>query len=207
MEEMKQPPSPPVQEQGFAIPPGHNRLVVRLHGHSYVSVALGDQEIASNHTPVPVVTFSLAPGAYTVRTDGVLEDVASEAVEQPPSLPELLAKAGFLRLSTDAPDRHVVDGIGEIAADGAAFTTITVEKVDADGKRLTTEQHDEELFLRTTGGMLANEAGAGPIRSVQFRKGTAAFRLVSEKSPKVVTVSVLSRNPAVRGAEIQIEFV
>ena len=45
------------------------------------------------------------------------------------------------------------------------------------------------------------------IRSLKLRSGRAAFRLVSESSPKIVTVSVFSRDPLLSKAEIQVEFV
>jgi hypothetical protein len=49
--------------------------------------------------------------------------------------------------------------------------------------------------------------GAQRIRFLTLQSGRAAFRLVSEPSAKIVTVSVLSRNPLLAKAEIQIEFV
>ena len=52
-----------------------------------------------------------------------------------------------------------------------------------------------------------DEKGERRIRSLTLQSGRAAFRLVSEPSPKIVTVSVLSRNPLLVNTEIQIEFV
>ena len=49
--------------------------------------------------------------------------------------------------------------------------------------------------------------GQKRIRSLKLRSGRATFRLVSEESPKVVTVSVLGQEPFVSKTEIQIEFI
>jgi hypothetical protein len=67
--------------------------------------------------------------------------------------------------------------------------------------------HEDELFLRTTGGVLMDDKGGQRTRSLRLRSGRAAFRLVSEASPKIVTVSVFSRDPLLSKAELQIEFV
>jgi hypothetical protein len=111
-----------------------------------------------------------------------------------------------LYLTSDAPDHHIVDGVGEIPADGTSFCTITVETVTLDGTPLTGQAQDE-VFLRTTGGVLLDAAGENRIRSVTLKSGRAAFRLVAEASPKVVTVSAFGQGPALLKAEIQIEFV
>ena len=110
-------------------------------------------------------------------------------------------------LTADAPDRHVVDGIGEIVADGTSYCTITVQKLDQNGVAVSGSEHQDELFVRTTGGSIMDEKGEQRIRSLTLRSGRAAFRLVSELSPKIVTVSVFSRDPLMSKAEIQIEFV
>ena len=75
------------------------------------------------------------------------------------------------------------------------------------GAAMTEVEHQDELFLRTTGGVIMDEKGEQRIRSLKLRSGRAAFRLVSESSPKVVTVSVFSRDPLLSKAEIQVEFV
>ena len=68
------------------------------------------------------------------------------AIEEP--------KLSFLRLSCDAPDVHPVDGIPEIRADGASFTTITVQKVDEQGKPQQANSDNDQLYLRTDYGTL-----------------------------------------------------
>ncbi|PSR18696.1 hypothetical protein C8255_06125 [filamentous cyanobacterium CCP3] len=112
-----------------------------------------------------------------------------------------------LNLTHHAPDQHIIDGIGEIPADGTSFCTITITKHSLDGTPLTTEEHQDELFLRTTGGLIMDATGETHIRSLHLQNGQATFRLISEASPKLVTVSVFGQNPNLTKAEIQIEFI
>ena len=198
-----------VQEQTVTVPQGHNILVMSLRDHSWVSISIGDQEIASNHTPAPSFSLSVSPGTYMVRSDGVIEHVSSEFM-QPIFSPLEQLQQGLpaqLRLTSDAPDQHIVDGVGEIPANGTSFCTITIEAVALDGTPLPGQAQQGEVFLRTTGGVLLDAAGENRIRSVTLKSGRAAFRLVSEASPKVVTVSAFGQGPALLKAEIHIEFV
>lgn len=210
MEETKSPKARPVvQEETVRIPQDHNRLLVRARDHTWISVSTKEnEELAREGIPNPITGFSLPPGTYLIRTDGKIENVTSEALEPTPSLLERLQQApALLRLTTDAPDRHVVDGISEIPADGTSFCAITVEKVAFGGTSLTGSEHKDELFLRTTGGVLMDAKGQNRIRFLELRSGRARFRLVSEKHPKAVTVSVFGREPFFSKAEIHIEFV
>jgi hypothetical protein len=196
-------------QQTVTIPQSHNSLVVHLQGHTWVSVSTGTQEFIRNQSPDPVIAFNLAPGTYVVQTDGKIEELTTESFRQPPSLLEQLWQGtpAFLMLTSDAPDRHVVDGIGEVVADGTSYCTITIQKMDLNGVAVSGSEHQDELFLRTTGGVIMDEKGAQRIRSLKLRSGRAAFHLVSEPSPKIVTVSVFSRDPLLSRAEIQVEFI
>jgi hypothetical protein len=198
-----------VQEQTITVPQGHNTLVLSLRNHSWVSISSGDQEIASNHTPAPSFGLSISPGTYTVRSDGTIERVSSEFMQPMFPLLEQLQQGlpAQLRLTSDAPDQHIVDGIGEIPANGTSFCTITVEAMALDDAPLSEQTQQSEVFLRTTGGVLLDATGANRLRSVTLQAGRAAFRLVSEASPKVVTVSAFGQGPALLKAELQIEFV
>src|SRR6266545_6788193 len=198
-----------VQEQTITVPQGHNTLVISIREHSWVSISIDDQEIASNHTPAPSLSLAVSPGTYIVQSDGVIERVSSEAIQRIFSPFEQLQQGlpAQLCLTSDAPDQHIVDGVGEIPADGTSFCTITVEAVALDGTPLTGQAQQGEVFLRTTGGILLDAAGENRIRSVTLKSGRAAFRLVSEASPKVVTVSAFSQGLALLKAEMQIEFV
>jgi hypothetical protein len=199
---------PVAQQETVTVPQGHNSLVVRLQGHTWVSISTQAGEIVREQSPDPVIGFSLSPGTYTVRTDGKIEGITTESFRQEPALFERSQQGppAFLSLTSDAPDRHIVDGIGEIPANGTSYCTITVEKMDLNGTPLTGIEHQDELFLRATGGIIMDEKGEQRIRSLKLRSGRAAFRLVSEPSPKVVTVSVFSREPRLAKAEIQVEF-
>lgn len=209
MEAMEPVVAQPVAQETVTIPPGHNTLVVRVREHTWASVSTAEREIVRERSPNPIVGFSVSPGNYTVRTDGKIESITSEAIQPVPSLWERFKQESpaILRLTSDAPDRHVVDGIGEIPANGTSFCTITVAKVALEGTPLIGKEHQDEVFLRTTGGVLMDEKGKKHIRSLKLKSGQASFRLVSESSPKVVTVSAFGRVPFLSKAEIQIEFV
>jgi hypothetical protein len=211
METMKFPFFQPVvqAEKTVTVPPVHNLLSITLRDHSWVSVSIGDREMVSERSPNPVIEFTMSPGTYILRTDGVIENVISKSHPQISSLVERLQQTApfLLQLTSDAPDRHIVDGVGEVPADGTSFCTITIEKVALNGTPLADRELQDELFLRTTGGTLMNTAGTERIRSVQLQSGKATFRLVSEPNPKIVTVSVFGREPLLSKAEIQIEFI
>jgi hypothetical protein len=200
---------PGALQQTVTVPQDHNSLVVRLQGHTWVSVSTDTHQLVRNQSPDPVIAFTLAPGTYIVQTDGNIEGVTTQSFRQEPSLFEQLRQGApaFLALTSDAPDRHVVDGIGEIAADGTSYCTITLQKMDMNGAAITVSAQEDELFLRTTGGVIMDDTGGQRIRSLTLRSGRAAFRLVSEPSPKIVTVSVFSRDPLLSKVEMQIEFV
>ena len=200
---------PDAVQQTVTVPQEHNSLVVHVQGHSWVSVSAATQELVRNRSADPVIAFTLAPGTYLVRTDGKLESLTTESFRQAPSLFEQLRRGApaVLTLTSDAPDRHVVDGIGEVVADGTSYCTITIQKMDLNGVPVSGNEHQDELFLRTTGGSIMDDTGAERIRSLKLRSGRAAFRLVSESNPKIVTVSVFSRDPLLSKAEIQVEFV
>ncbi len=200
---------PGASQQTVTIPQDHNSLVVHVQGHTWVSVSTATHQLVRNQSPDPVIAFTLAPGTYVVQSDGNIEGVTTESFRQEPSLFEQLGRGtpALLTLTSDAPDRHVVDGIGEVAADGTSYCTITVQKIDMNGAAMTEVEHQDELFLRTTGGVIMDEKGEQRIRSVKLRSGRCSFRLVSESNPKIVTVSVFSRDPLLSKAEIQVEFV
>jgi hypothetical protein len=200
---------PVVQQKTVTVPQGHNSIVVHLQGQTWVSVSTDTQELIRNQSPDPVIGFTLAPGTYVVRSDGPIESLATESFRQEPALFGQLRQGtpASLALTADAPDRHVVDGIAEVVADGTSYCTITIEKLDLNGVAVSGSEHQDELFVRTTGGTIMDEKGARRIRSLTLQSGRAAFRLVSESSPKIVTVSVISRNSLLSRAEIEVEFI
>src|SRR4051812_46185114 len=112
---------PGASQQTVTIPQGHNRLVVHLQEHTWAAVLSGARLLVRNQSPNSVIAFTLKSGNYVVRTDGKIESMTTESFRQESSLLEQLRQGvpATLTVTSDAPDRHVVDGIGEIAADGA----------------------------------------------------------------------------------------
>jgi hypothetical protein len=179
-----------------------NAVTVEAHGHDWIVLAGADGEVARELGGSDRVTFAAAPGSWTVQTDGTLDRVAIERIESPFGEQE---QPALLRLESDAPDRHVVDGVGEIPADGTSRCTVAVEKLDAGGQPLRRRRDSDEVFLRTTGGLLQDERGR-PLRSLRLREGRGNFRLVSEATPRIVTVEAVG-HPPLAGASLRIEFV
>ena len=196
-------------ERIVVVPPDHNSLLVHARGHSWVSIAMGDRPVVKTRSADPAIAFSLAPGEYAVRTDGAIESTSTASLRREPSLLERLRRGSpaLLMLSSDAPNRHVVDGIAEIDADGRASCVIAVQKTDVRGVPLTGVENRDEIFIRTTGGLILDDAGTSRIRSIELRCGRASFRLLSDTMPKLVTVSVLSTDELTSSASIAIEFV
>lgn len=200
---------PTIEQRTIAIPAEHNFLDIALQGNTWVSVLVDDQELMCDRSPNSEMGFHLSPGTYKICTDGTIQQLTSRNVptERSPFEQLFQTQPSQLKLTSDAPDQHIVDGVGEVSADGTSFCTITIEKSSLIGTPLTEQDLQDELFLRTTGGTLIDTTGAERIRSIQLQEGKAAFRLVSEPTPKVVTVSVFGREPLLSKAEIQIEFV
>src|SRR5262245_44540078 len=100
-------------ETTVTVPTEHNVLVTKLRDNTWVSVSSPDRELASNHTPAPNFSFPVAPGTYVVRTDGAIESAGSEFMEAIGRAMERFSaqEPARLRLTSDAPDQHIVDGI------------------------------------------------------------------------------------------------
>ena len=116
-------------------------------------------------------------------------------------------KLSFLRISCDAPDVHPVDGIPTIRADGASSTTITVQKVDEQGKSRQGNSDNDQLYLRTDYGTLVDADGAQEINTIKLRRGQATFRLVSEKARRLATVQLFNADTNLLDGSIRLEFV
>jgi hypothetical protein len=198
-----------LQANSITVPQEHNAIVVHLKDPKYLFLSNGTRIIVKSMSSDPVQSFAVKPGTYFIETDGEIESIASIAIKRPPSLFERQQQGlpALFHLTSDAPDQHIVDGIGEVPADGTSFCTITIQKHAYDGTPLTDDNHQDELFLRTTGGLIMDADGNQHIRSLHLQSGQASFRLVSEPTPRLVTVSVFGREPSLQKAEIQIEFV
>jgi hypothetical protein len=187
-------------EQTVVVPAGADMVVAAVEGHSWVALRLGDEDLIIDRGGQPTATFVVAPGTYVVHTDGSLGELATEALD-PADAPG--TAAAVLRLTIDAPDNHAADGVAELPADGSAFGTVTVTKHDLAGEVLTGK---DEVYLRTTGGLLQDAKGSGPIRSVTLRRGKATFRVVGNAPPRFVTVTAFTGGPG-PDALLPIEFV
>jgi hypothetical protein len=199
-------PRTTVAEQEVNVPEGTHAIAVVAGDHNWIALAQGPRELVVEQSGTSQTSFVVTDrGTYTVRTDGRLARVDVEPLELPP-LVGADAELLNLRLTSDAPDRHVLDGVSEIAADGESSCTITIEKLDATGEPLTRGRDNDELFLRSTGGTIEDAKKDKRIRSIKLKSGRASFRLVSEPTPRLVTVSAIGAGSSAP-AELQIEFV
>jgi hypothetical protein len=190
-------------EQTVRVTRKQNALTVHAHGHTFLSLVGPHGEVVRERGGAERATFRAAAGTWTIQTDGVIDRAEPDRVEAPDD--ETAEAPAVLYLTSDAPDQHVVDGVGELPADGTSFCTITVEKHDVDGTPLRRRRDSDEVFLRTTGGLLEDARGRR-VRSVRLREGRARVRLVSEAAPRLVTVEAIG-HPPLAGATIRIEFV
>lgn len=205
-----------VAERPVDVGEDQNLIVVHAEGQRWISVVRNGVELVREEGGEPVAEFNVEPGSYVLRTDGSFGQVGVEhRLLAPPDAglltPVALATAAVsgaaaLRVEVEAAERHPVDGMPQVPADGESSCTIRLEKVDAAGERLAGRGHTDEIHLRTTGGLLRSLDDDAPVRSVRLRAGQAGFRLVSEAQPKLVTVHAFAEDPALR-AEVSVEFV
>jgi hypothetical protein len=203
--------------------PDQNIILVRADQQQWISVVRDGVELVRESGGKGSAEFLVAPGEYEVRTDGRLgaveagqRDLPASPVELSRALPAAPAAAaapapaaagGFsVRLQADAPSRHPADGMPQVPADGSSRCRITVQKTDGAGEPVRGRQHDDEIFLRSTGGSLMDTAGKSRVRSIRLRSGKATFQLVAENAPKLVTVHAFAADPQV-AAELSVEFV
>jgi hypothetical protein len=179
---------------------GKEQLRLDLKGNTFVHVrdAAGNR-VATLRGDSPTVAVNLPPGQYFVETDGTVNQVHQEAAAHP----ELI----HIALTCDAKDRHPVDGIPTLPADGTSFCTITLQKVDTGGQARKAKEDNETVYLRATGGILKDADGKAAIRQITLVNGTAQFRLVSEPYRRVVTVEALATQLGLLGDRVTVEFV
>lgn len=113
----------------------------------------------------------------------------------------------LLYIDIDAPDRHPVDGIPEIKADGKSSTLITILKVNDLYQTQTKKTDTDEIFFRTDHGILRNKTGNKDINSVKLVKGKAVVRLYSEAVKRVATIKIFSVGSNLRDETLQVEFI
>jgi hypothetical protein len=197
---------------------GQNGIRVQADGHSWIAIVGEELELVRDFSGQPSAEFHVPPGAYEIRTDGRLRG-AETIHREPPSLPlpEFLGSTAdlptlfeaidttVLRLDIDAPSHHPADGMPQLPADGAAFCAVTVRKATPDGTLLKGRGHTDQVFLRSTGGTLLAADTDARVSSIRLKSGRAAFRLVAERTPRLVTVYAFTAGSGPR-AEIQAEF-
>ncbi len=180
-----------------------NKLTVAVSDASSIEIINTDERVVGSvksETITAPQVFYLEEGEYRLITDGRIDHITKESVKMPN-----LGELAQLVLTSDAKDFHVVDGVGEIPADGQSFTTITIQKFDAKSQALQTEEENDEVFLRTNAGII-KDAEEKEIRNLKLVQGKGSFRLYSEEHKRVATVQVISANPYLTDASISIEF-
>lgn len=191
-------------ERKITIAKGKNKLTASVSNAKTVEIIDAKGNVVgrarSDKLTVPQV-FYIQDGEHTIVTDGKIEDlnVASEDLQA-------LLEFAQLSLVSDAKDSHAVDGIPEIRADGKSFSTITIRKLDSQGNPLLQTKDSDEVFLRTDAGVIKDADGVKEIRNLKLKKGEGSFRLYSEERKRVATVRVITANPHLADASIQIEF-
>ncbi len=197
-------PAGHVTRTATQVPAGHNTLIVRLHDQSFVAVCAGGREVVREAAAVTAASFALEPGEYEIATDGTVDEMKSESRSRPAAPTAGVPGANVpgevtaLRITCDAEDRNVVDGVPEIASGKDSFCEVTVEVPGAGDAPV-------ELHLRTTGGTLKDADGKKRIRTLELTGGKGSFRLYADEDPRVVTVSVFGAS--VSPARLDVEFI
>lgn len=191
-------------ERKITLSDNHNKVTVTVSNAQSIEILDSSgrmvERMGSNQILVPQI-FYLDAGEYEIVSNGQIDNITTETAET-----SSILELNRLTLISDAKDVHVVDGVGEIPANGESFTTITIQKLDPRSIPLQRDQDNDEIFLRTSGGTLKDAQGNQEIRSLHLVRGQAAFRLYSEAQKRVATIEALSPNPLLSNATIRIEF-
>lgn len=188
-------------DKTFAINKDLAVTTIKVSKASWVAIFNDRAEpVAMDQSGSNTVDFTLTSGEYRACSDGRIETIKTDG--KPQVLPDPFV-SGALFVETDAPDVHLIDGIGEIPADGKSHCTITVTKLDADGN-LTKDS--DVVHIRTTGGTLKATASdrSKVIRQIKLSAGKGKFVLISDEQPRVVTVTLLCEG--LPSQNISVEF-
>jgi len=112
-----------------------------------------------------------------------------------------------LFVTIDAPDKHPVDGVPEIPADGSSSALITLQKIDERFKPQRRTKDNDQLYFRTDHGTIRDADGKQDLGSIRLNKGEAKIRLFSETAKRVASLQIMSGNPDLRGTVVRIEFI
>lgn len=191
-------------ERNITLTQTQNKITVTVSNAQMLEIRDANGQMIDQMRSTAILTpqsFYLQPGEYQVVTDGQITDIVTAGGQSSPE-PEF----NQLTLTSDAKDFHVVDGIGEIPADGQSFTTITIRKLNSNGVPLQRDGDNEEIYLRTNAGIIKDIQGNQEIRSVQLNRGQGGFRLYSENHKRLATVQTVSANPFLADTSLNIEF-
>jgi hypothetical protein len=134
--------------------------------------------------------------------------------EDPGGIPRVVEEevpaATAVTIAANARESHPVDNVPLIPGDGTSFLVVTLQKILEEGRTpLTGAEDSDVIWLRTSHGSLRENKDDNPqeIRSVKLVRGTAKFRLYSEKAKRLATVDMLSENPNLRLPGLRVEFI
>jgi hypothetical protein len=180
-----------------------------------------DQDIDKETALAEVVEGTVRPGELS-EYDAIQVTDGEKAHEYMEAFPDKLVLTGTARkpslairdpevfslfITVDAPDKHPVDGIPEIPADGSSSALITIQKIDERFRPQRSVKDNEQLFFRTDHGAIRDVDGKEDINRIALNKGEVSIRLYSEKAKRVATLQIMSDSPDLRGAVIRIEFI
>jgi len=180
-----------------------------------------EQDSEKKDVITEIVNGLVKPGK--ISEYGAIQETDKEKVERYiEAFPDKLVMAGtkskprlsirdietyFLFIKIDAPDKHPVDGVPEIPADGKSSALITLQKIDDLHKVKSGKNDNEKIFFRTNHGILRDDKGKSDINSISLSKGKAAVRLFSETVKRVATVQIFSAESNLKDSVIQVEFI
>lgn len=197
-------------------------VVYKKAGREIIGLtAICGKELDKEAALQEIVEGSVSPGELG-EYDAIQVTDREEARDYMAAFPDKLVVAGTARkpklairdprvfslfISTDASDKHPVDGIPEIPADGSSSTLITIQKVDERSRPQSRAKDNDQLYLRTDHGIIRDADGDKDISSIKLRKGEAKIRLFSEEVKRVATLHIMSPNPDLPDRIIRIEFI
>ncbi len=183
--------------------------------------ALGAKDPEKDAALKEVVAGSIKPGKRSEYdalqvSDRILAQQYMDAFPQrlvvtgPASKPKLVIRdpeSFSLFIECDAEDKHPVDGIPEIPADGSSSALITITKIDERFKPQKGATDNETLYLRTDHGIIRDEKGKEDLNKIQLKKGQAKIRLFSEKLKRVATLQLISTEQYLEDTVFRVEFI
>lgn len=161
---------------------------------------LSDKVVLGGTRGASAGDFDDANHGTTIEFNGRLPEIYEKVYDDTPGSEALNPRTDFnasYGLTTGATDTDS-DGLADIAADGAATATITIQKKDKDGNDLTTG-HSDAYFVEVNNGSV--DAASGTLTD-----GTDSF-VLQASSMKGAAARILVRNAdGMLQGEITIKF-